>query len=874
MHQSVADRFLNEVSLVRQSTDAFDDFLNKRVPEIVSKLHTICCSHTTATETKTMDISFRGLTKKQPVSLEADGDCRPIYPQECRLRGLTYAVPIYTDVHVKRNDQLESIIRDVYIGRVPIMVFSSQCYLHNPALRVQHGECPHDEGGYFIVNGGEKCIVSQKGAMPNRIVSYNKNNVHYVAVKSENNRRLYVTTITHKPNAPVMCTFPRLQREVPVMDVLIALGADVNDIRDAFTPDERHVLNDSFKNLPSDMEEAMRRIQIREVYSVGASHEERVRNAFKHVMIPHVKPDEKITFFVLMMKELVAVAQGTVEVTDRDSVIHQRVESCCELLSALFHQLIIKLSNDVRTICQKSLARLKRGVPDEKIQHYISSTNAITDGMSYGLSTGNWNTSYINRQTRVGVSQQLQRLSILSTISQLKRVSSSMDSSQKLAKPRYVHGTHFGSYCLYETPEGQTVGLETQQTVQALISLKSEHNIVENVVKQFLSPLSIKNINAGAPVFINGRYIGNTMDETTVLETVRKLRRTNQAAKDIATSLNKRGAIHISTTSGRMCRPLMIVKDGKLMYTKEHEHMAWYGLNAIGVVEYIDKEEEDTMLVAFHPNDITNDHTHCEISTAMILGLSASCIPFSHHNPATRNCYQSAMGKQSQGVPCMNYQTRYDTTQNILQYGQKPLVSTKISDAYGVHDCPAGQNFVVAIMCFEGYNQEDSVLINQYSLDRGLARSDKYKTTAETLTAAKEKATFGQPTRKKRFGSYDKLDVDGFVNPGCEVSPKDCIIGKQVNRTTVTPAVGAVQTSTMEDASILSAIDGRVDNVLMYQQRNGDRAVKIKTRTSRVPVIGDKFSKLVGIPIHIPQSSNIALLILQVVVTVRKARLE
>jgi len=404
--------------------------------------------------------------------------------------------------------------------------------------------------------------------------------------------------------------------------------------------------------------------------------------------------------------------------------------------------------------------------------------------------------------------------------------------------------------------------------------LKSEHKTIENVVKQFLSPLDIKNINAGAPVFINGVYIGNTMEGNKVLKTVRKLRRTNQAAKDISTSMNKRGVIHISTTSGRMCRPLMTVKNGKLTHTKKHEHMSWSNLTAIGAVEYIDKEEENTMLIAFHPNDITKDHTHCEISTDMILGLSASCIPFSHHNPATRNCYQSAMGKQSQGVPYMNYQTRYDTTQNVLHYGQKPLVSTKISDAYGVHDCPAGQNFVVAIMCFEGYNQEDSVLINQYSLDRGLARADKYKTTAETLTGAKERATFGEPLRKKRFGSYDKLDVDGFVKPGCEVSPKDCIIGKQVNRTAVTPEVGAVQTSIMEDASILSSIDGRVDNVLMYQQRNGDRAVKIKTRTLRVPVIGDKFSKLVGIPIHTPQSSNIALLILQVVVTVRKARLE
>jgi len=843
---TLVDRFFTEVKLIRQSRDQFDDFVNKGIPETLVNLNALHCSHDTPTEKKTLTLQFHGVSIKPPVSLEADGDCRPVYPQECRLRGLTYAAPMYTDVYVERNGNQHSIIKDVYIGRLPVMVYSNLCRVNSEAEKVPHGECPHDQGGYFIINGGEKAIVSQKSSVTNRMICYERQGTCAVAVKSERNRRVYVTTISYKPKAALTCTFPRLQCEVPVMNILIAMGVSIEDIRASFSPAENVLLEHSYKNLPSDATEAMRRIQIREVYDVGASNEERLQKAMKSVMLPHVKMEQKAMYLTLMIKKLLGIARGTIPATDRDSVINQRVESCCELLTTLFLHLTIKMSNDVRMLCQKALAKLKRGVPDEKIRQYISSTTTITDGMQYALATGNWNTTYVNRQSRVGVSQQLQRLTSLATISQLRRVSSSIDSGQKLAKPRWVHGTGWGAYCPWETPEGQTCGLETQQSTGALISRQSDDTVIAKVIKQFLLPMNFANVSVGSPVFINGRPVGNTQKVKEVLAIVRKLRRTGQAAKDLSVSLNSENIIHISTTAGRMCRPLIVVKRGAMLYTEKHASMAWVELLSAGIIEYIDKEEEDTTLIAFDPKDIMPEHTHCEISSTMILGLSASCIPFSNHNPATRNCYQSSMGKQAQGVPYMNFQERYDTSQNILHYGQRPLVSTKIADKTGVHSTPAGQNMIVAIMSFEGYNQEDSVLMNQYSLDRGIGRADKYKTTSETLTSTKETATFGRPVRKRKLGQYDKLDMDGFVHPGEEISTKDCIIGKQVNRTMITPSVGAVQTAAMEDASVMSDIPGRVDNVLMYQQRNGDRAVKIKTRTLRIPVIGDKFSSRHG----------------------------
>ena len=846
--ENIVNRFVKEVALTRQSCDSFDDFVFIKLKEIITDLNAISCTYFGPEDTKELTMRMVGGTVKPPVMLEDDGTSRPIYPAECRIRHLTYASPLYVDVAVTRKSGEETILKDVYIGRIPVMVFSSLCYLRDKDSRVKHKECPNDPGGYFIVNGNEKSLVGQKSPMKNRFISYAKGKTAAVAVKSEIKRRVYVTTISYKPNSPIMCTFPRLQNEVPLMDILMALGLQIDDIKSVFAPEELTLLNASFKNLPADQEEAKQRLPIREVYNVGSSEDERLQNAFDHVMLPHVSTPTKGVFFLTMVKELLSVVRKEIPPTDRDAVNNQRVETACELLSTLFHHLMVKLSNDIKLIGQKTLGKLKRAIPDEKIRKWFSSITCITDGMRQALATGNWNTTYINRTIRVGVAQALQRLTLISTISQLRRISSALDATQKLAKPRYLHGTHWGRYCPFETPEGQPCGLETQLSVQALVSLNTNPDMIEKVISQYLMPISIDNLKRGAKVYSNGKYLGNTLNVKVLMTTVRKLRRTGQCPKDISIS-HSREHIHLSTTSGRLCRPLLIVgANRKILYKeKKHGNLPWCELLNRGLIEYVDCEEEDTMLVAFDPSYLSKEkYTHCEISCSMIMGLCAASIPFSDHNPATRNTYQSAMGKQAQGVPVTNFQSRFDTTQNILQYGQRPLVSTKLADLYGIHECPAGQNAVVAIMPFEGFGQEDSIIINLHALDRGFGRADRYKTVKETLTSNKEKSCFQKPERKRKFGIYNKLDDDGFVNPGTEINKRDCIIGKQVIKAGSAITGLHMNKNMIEDASILSDVTGRVDKVIMYQQRDGERAVKMKLRTLRVPTIGDKFSSRHG----------------------------
>jgi len=839
--KTIVDRHAKEVHLTQQSCDSFDDFISNRINEIIYELPKIHCNYFGPTETREISIRILNASVKQPVMLEHDGTSRPIYPNECRLRDLTYGAPMYSDIEVTRKGNQTNIIKDVYMGRIPIMIYSSKCYLRNPENRIKYQECPNDPGGYFIINGNEKSLVGQKSSMTNRLISYSKKDTCAVAVKSTNRRRIYVTTISYKPNSPIMCTFPRLQNEVPLMNILLALELSLDEIRSVFDASELALLDASFKNLPADIEEAKRRLPIREVYNVTDSVDERLKNAFENVMIPHIEMDNKGIFFLCMVKQLMAIATGQIESTDRDAANNQRVESSCELMTSLFHHLMIKCTNDIKLICGKSLSKLKRGITNEKIIKWFSQMTSITDGMQTALATGNWNTTFVNRTQRVGVAQALQRLSLMATISQLRRISSSIDSTQKLAKPRYLHGTHWGRYCPFETPEGQPCGLETQLSIQAWISLLTDPSVIEKVIKQFLLPISIPNFKKGAKVYVNGKYCGNSTKIARLLFTVRKLRRTGQCSKDVSVS-HDRSDIHVSTTSGRLCRPLLVVRNNKLLYKKKHDKLPWSELLTRGLIEYLDCEEENTMLIAFDPSYLDNPdmkYTHCEISCSMIYGLSASTIPFSDHNPAPRNVYQSAMGKQAQGVPMLNYQTRFDTTQNILQYGQKPLVSTKLADLYGIHECPAGQNCVVAIMCWEGFGQEDSIVMNQSAIDRGLGRADRYKTINEAVSSNKDKATFTIPSKKRKFGKYTKLDKDGLVRPGEQLDARDCIIGKQ----TEIKGDGEIL---LEDSSVMTDYAGRVDDVSMYQQRNGERAIKMKIRTQRIPIVGDKFSSRHG----------------------------
>ena len=278
-----------------------------------------------------------------------------------------------------------------------------------------------------------------------------------------------------------------------------------------------------------------------------------------------------------------------------------------------------------------------------------------------------------------------------------------------------------------------------------------------------------------------------------------------------------------------------------------------------GIVEYLDVEEEETSMIAMKTKDLEKNkdycstYTHCEIHPAMILGVAASIIPFPDHNQSPRNVYQSAMGKQAIGIYSTNFNLRMDTLSNLLFYPQKPLVVTQSMEFLKFKDLPAGINAIVAIMCYTGYNQEDSVIMNQSSIDRGLFRSAFFRTyTSEQVIKAKLKhEQFEKPDKKEcskiRMGNYSKLDVEGLIPPGTKVRGDDIIIGKTgLVLMEMDDDLKVTKKKTDLSESIRPSEEGTIESVMLTTNRDGYTIAKVKCRSVRVPQIGDKFASRHG----------------------------
>ena len=584
---------------------------------------------------------------------------------------------------------------------------------------------------------------------------------------------------------------------------------------------------------------------------------------------------KKAYFLGYMIHRLLLCSLGRRPEDDRDHYGNKRLDLGGPLLAQLFRQLFRKLTKDVRLYCQRCIDSGK----EIQLQLAIKA-KTITQGLKYSLATGNWG-SQGAADIRAGVSQVLNRLSYSSTLSHLRRINSPIGREGKLAKPRQLHNSLWGMICPAETPEGQAVGLVKNLALMALVSVGSP----SEPILEFLDEWTMENLEEISPsliaestkIFLNGVWVGVHRNPADLVRTLRKLRRQCDIDSSVSVVHDIRlKELRLYTDYGRCTRPLFIVEDDqKLKIKKQHIELltekdvtgyTWNELVTSGFIEYVDTEEEETTMISMTIDDLVAgrhaveqntgvaiNYTHCEIHPSMILGICASIIPFPDHNQSPRNTYQSAMGKQAMGMYVTNYQIRMDTLGYVMFYPQKPLVTTRAMEYLHFRELPAGCNAVVAIMCYTGYNQEDSVLMNQSAIDRGLFRSLYYRSfkDEEKKQGSLSREEFERPDRDTclgmRHGTYDKLDDDGLICPGTRVSGDDIIIGKTAPLPEDDTAVLSKRFSKKDcSTGMKHAETGIIDQVLLTTNDQGLRFVKLRVRSMRTPQVGDKFSSRHG----------------------------
>jgi len=609
--------------------------------------------------------------------------------------------------------------------------------------------------------------------------------------------------------------------------------------------------------------------------TMGAARDTRIqyaRELLQKELLPHVGrtpycENRKCYFIGYMANRLLLGALGRITEDDRDHFGKKRIDLAGPLVSAAWTGLWRKSTKDIRKALQRVLDKGK--MPD--IAETIKLYSCLSTGIKYQFSTGNWGMDKAGKPVRTGISQGLNRLTFLATLSHLRRMVTPLARSGKLAKPRQLHNTHWGLVCPAETPEGQAVGLVKNISLMCYISLGSKQNIIEDFLDEWgvmdLQECTADHIKKYSKVFLNGQWIGMHERISDLRDTLLSLRRRKDIDAEVSINQDlKNMELKICADTGRATRPVYIVDYQKQKALINQSHVTkiktgewvWASLMEAGLIEYLDAEEEECSMIAMFIEDLVKTraycktYTHAEIHPAMIFGICASIIPFPDHNMSPRNVFQSAMGKQAIGVFGTNFYARMDTFACVMCYPMKPFVGTRSMNYLRFREMPAGVNTMVFIMCYTGYNQEDSLMLNQSSVDRGFMRAVSYRcyASAEAKDAKDEKCTFQRPqdfrTLGIRRGDYTKLDFDGLALPGSRVLGDDILIGKTCSLPN--EAKEEVAKNDRRDCSIpvRCAEVGVVDNVMLSVNANGFKFTKVRLRTLKIPEVGDKFASRHG----------------------------
>ncbi|EJU00374.1 subunit of DNA dependent RNA-polymerase [Dacryopinax primogenitus] len=895
--------FLKVKGLVKQHVDSFNYFVDVDLQQILRANNLV-----TSDVDPRFYIKYTHIAVGPPERADPDQGESPerfsVTPHECRLRDTTYSGRITVNVEYIRGNK-KIIRRGIEIGRLPIMLRSNKCVLtgKSEAELARMQECPLDPGGYFVVKGTEKVILVQEQLSKNRIIVETdpSKGVVMASVTSSTHERKSKTYVLTKKNK-IYLKHNSVTEDIPICIVLKAVGVQSDkeilqlvcghneEYRESFAANLEDAARLGVFTQRQALEYMGSRVKVNRPRPFGAPLAgtqgprrpawEEAMEALATIVLAHVEMEgldfrPKAVYIAVMVRRVLMAMKDEKLVDDRDYVGNKRLELAGQLLALLFEDLFKKFNQDLKMNIDKVLKKPSRTEEYDVIKAltFHAQSEGITQGFIRAISTGNWSLKRF-KMDRAGVTHVLSRLSFVSALGMMTRITSQFEKTRKVSGPRALQPSQWGMLCPSDTPEGEACGLVKNLALMTHITTDVEEEPIVRVA--FMLGVEDINLATGPEIHhpdtfmvnVNGSIIGLTRQPGRFVVALRKLRRAGRISEFVSVYINHHHkTVHIAADGGRICRPMIIVEKGRPRVTEDHikllkkGHVTFDDFLRKGLVEYLDVNEENDSYIALYEREILPTTTHLEIEPFTILGAVAGLIPYPHHNQSPRNTYQCAMGKQAIGAIGYNQFRRIDTLLYVMVYPQQPMVKTRTIELINYDKLPAGQNATVAVMSYSGYDIEDASMINRASLDRGYGRCQVYRKnvtlirkypngTFDRLADAPIDEVTGRPPDK-----YSALQADGIAGVGEQLRPGDVYINKQspanANDNSFNANVlDSTSTSLVQykntPMTYRSPVGGIVDKVMLTETENDQTLVKVLIRQTRRPELGDKFSSRHG----------------------------
>jgi len=938
MARHVIRTFLKDTMnpMVRHHLDSFADFTDTKIPRFIQASNPFKRS---LEDGRQIRIYIGGKEGKIHYVSPVDEEDIAILPHACRLENKTYTFEVRANILAEYDygDEVQSkSFENILIARIPLLLKSSFCYLRpmTPEQLYEAGECRFELGGYFIINGQERVLLTQESLgsnmfyakkrieMPSgdevrtrsekeikaKMDSATKENKfefiagiysesedgtsragHLLRIPPENksmNDRDKISKIddyaSFSTNRLATIQLPGLDNPVPLISVFYALGftsdQDIYDV--VLTGVRERTLYDSLfaqlilsheKYLASELAKQDDQTQDGNLLFLKRQTRTRSNGAVYTILysslFPHCELREgesvptfyKRKAFLLghMFRMAMDVALGNTEDSDRDHFRFKRLDASGDLCfkefrriynevgSSMLLELDRRVEFEKQTYKGKNLTNL---IQEENIRRFYWKSYTFLTEFEKSFK-GTW-------AGESGVAQVLSRFSYLGTIAHLRRINLKMDKGTKQTQPRKLHSSSWGLMCPIDNPDGRNIGMIKSLSLFSKISTQTNSKIVKELILKQPNTRSISAIHPSAwdslwtKVFVNSDLVCVVLKETEAFHAALVRERRNETIdKFVSLTWNRMNNEYlIQCDAGRPYRPLYhegtkleLVKSLKTWNSME-DHM-----------DFIDAQETECLRISmesFHPEYLS------EIHGSTIFSATGSVMPFTDHNQAPRNMFTCQQVKQSCSWYNTAFNKRFDTIATHLHSPQQPLCQTWTAPILGGGCIQFGENAIVAIAIYGGYNQEDSVLLNESALKRGMYQTSYYHSYDESESiidpAAQTHTIFANPATDPKYRetvsrkdgkNYDFLDSEGIVRPGSEITPQTILVG------VVTPKFNSAgQVVGFIDSSITPkrGQHGIVDSVYRYTTSEGLHGVKIRIVEVRDPVLGDKFGSRHG----------------------------